>query len=122
MLMIQVLLINKQIKAKQDYFVRIMVAVVCTMNIMMLSVCKIYRLFTGMSHEVKQMIHFAEFLLTTLFIFSGFVFYKGAYFGIKNHYGKYGFTSKYMGATMTYIYSLTVLLPKVKAILIQFLW
>ena len=97
-------------KAKQDYFVRIMVAVVCTMNIMMLSVAKYTGFFTGMSHEVKQMIHFAEFLLTTpVLFFSGFVFYKGAYFGIKNRMVNMDLLVS-TGATMTYIYSLTVLL------------
>ena len=97
-------------KAKQDYFVRIMVAVVCTMNIMMLSVAKYTGFFTGMSHEVKQMIHFAEFLLTTpVLFFSGFVFYKGAYFGIKNRMVNMDLLVS-TGATMTYTYSLTVLL------------
>ena len=37
-----------------------------------------------MSLEVKNMIHLAEFILTTpVLFFSGFVFYKGAYFGLK---------------------------------------
>ena len=96
-------------KAKQDYFVRIMVAVVCTMNIMMLSVAKYTGFFTGMSPEVKDMIHFAEFLLTTpVLFFSGFVFYKGAYFGIKNRMVNMDLLVS-TGATMTYIYSLTIL-------------
>ena len=96
-------------KAKQDYFVRMMVAVVCTMNIMMLSVAKYTGFFTGMSIEVKNMIHLAEFILTTpVLFFSGFVFYKGAYFGLKNRIVNMDLLVS-SGATMTYVYSLFVL-------------
>ena len=96
-------------KAKQDYFVRIMVAVVCTMNIMMLSVAKYTGFFTGMSLEVKNMIHLAEFILATpVLFFSGFVFYKGAYFGLKNRIVNMDLLVS-SGATMTYVYSLFVL-------------
>ena len=96
-------------KAKQDYFVRIMVAVVCTMNIMMLSVAKYTGFFTGMSIEVKNMIHLAEFILATpVLFFSGFVFYKGAYFGLKNRIVNMDLLVS-SGATMTYVYSLFVL-------------
>ena len=96
-------------KAKQDYFVRMMVAVVCTMNIMMLSVAKYTGFFTGMSIEVKNMIHLAEFILATpVLFFSGFVFYKGAYFGLKNRIVNMDLLVS-SGATMTYVYSLFVL-------------
>ena len=96
-------------KAKQDYFVRMMVAVVCTMNIMMLSVAKYTGFFTGMSIEVKNMIHVAEFILATpVLFFSGFVFYKGAYFGLKNRIVNMDLLVS-SGATMTYVYSLFVL-------------
>ena len=96
-------------KAKQDYFVRIMVAVVCTMNIMMLSVAEYTGFFTGMSIEVKNMIHLAEFILATpVLFFSGFVFYKGAYFGLKNRIVNMDLLVS-SGATMTYVYSLFVL-------------
>ena len=100
---------KKASKAKQDYFIKMMVAVVCTMNIMMLSVAKYTGFFTGMSSEVKDMIHFAEFLLTSpVLFFSGFVFYKGAYFGLKNRMVTMDLLVS-SGATMTYIYSLFVL-------------
>ncbi len=96
-------------KTKQDYFVRMMVAVVCTMNIMMLSVAKYTGFFTGMSSQVKEMIHLAEFILTTPVLFySGFVFYKGAYFGLKNRMVNMDLLVS-TGASLTYIYSLTVL-------------
>ncbi|MCG3683384.1 heavy metal translocating P-type ATPase [Aliarcobacter butzleri] len=97
-------------KAKQDYFVRIMVAVVCTMNIMMLSVAKYTGFFTGITPEVMQMIHLGEFILSTPVLFySGWVFYKGAYYGLRNKMVTMDLAVS-TGATLSYIYSLTILL------------
>lgn len=96
-------------KAKQDYFVRIMVAVVCTMNIMMLSVAKYTGFFTGITPEVMQMIHLGEFILSTPVLFySGWIFYKGAYYGLKNKMVTMDL-AVCTGATLSYIYSLAIL-------------
>jgi Cu+-exporting ATPase len=96
-------------KAKRDYFIRMMVAVIASMNIMMLSVAKYTGFFTGISEEVKNMIHIGEFLLSTPVLFySGWIFYKGAYFGLKNRMLNMDFLVA-SGATLTYIYSLFIL-------------
>lgn len=96
-------------KAKRDYFIRMMVAVVCSMNIMMLSVAKYTGFFTGISKEVKDMIHIGEFILSTPVLFySGWIFYKSAYFGLKNRMLNMDFLVAF-GATSTYIYSLFIL-------------
>ncbi len=96
-------------KAKQDYFIRMMVAVIASMNIMMLSVAKYTGFFTGISNEVKDMIHIGEFLLSTPVLFySGWIFFKGAYFGLKNRILNMDFLVS-SGATLTYIYSLFIL-------------
>ncbi|MDY3204289.1 MAG: heavy metal translocating P-type ATPase [Arcobacter sp.] len=96
-------------KAKREYFIRMMVAVVCSMNIMMLSVAKYTGFFTGISKEVKDMIHIGEFILSTPVLFySGWIFYKGAYFGLKNRMINMDFLVA-TGATSTYIYSLFIL-------------
>lgn len=96
-------------KAKRDYFIRMMVAVVCSMNIMMLSVAKYTGFFTGISKEVKDMIHIGEFLLSTPVLFySGWIFFKGAYYGLKNRMINMDFLVA-TGATSTYIYSLFIL-------------
>ncbi|MGD9623061.1 MAG: heavy metal translocating P-type ATPase [Arcobacter sp.] len=96
-------------KAKREYFIRMMVAVVCSMNIMMLSVAKYTGFFTGISKEVKDMIHIGEFILSTPILFySGWIFYKGAYFGLKNRMLNMDFLVAF-GATSTYIYSLFIL-------------
>lgn len=96
-------------KAKRDYFIRMMVAVVASMNIMMIGVAKYSGFFTGMSNEVKQMIHLGEFLLSTpVLLYSGWIFFKGAYYGLKNRVLNMDFLVA-SGATLTYIYSLFIL-------------
>ena len=96
-------------KAKRDYFIRMMVAVIASMNIMMLSVAKYTGFFTGISDEVKNMIHVGEFLLSTPVLFySGWIFFKGAYFGLKNRIITMDFLVAF-GSTLTYTYSLFIL-------------
>ena len=96
-------------KAKRDYFIRMMVAVIASMNIMMLSVAKYTGFFTGISEEVKNMIHIGEFLLSTPVLFySGWIFFKGGYFGLKNRMVNMDFLVA-SGSTLTYIYSLFIL-------------
>ncbi|MGM0518041.1 MAG: heavy metal translocating P-type ATPase [Campylobacterota bacterium] len=100
---------EKATQAKRDYFIRMMVAVVGSMNIMMLGVAKYTGFFTGMSQEVKWMVHLGEFLLATpVLLYSGWVFFKGAYFGLKNRVLNMDFLVA-SGATLTYIYSLFIL-------------
>lgn len=96
-------------KAKRDYFIRMMVAVIASMNIMMLSVAKYTGFFTGIAEEVKNMIHIGEFLLSTPVLFySGWVFFKGAYYGIRNRIITMDFLVAF-GSTLTYTYSLFIL-------------
>ena len=96
-------------KAKRDYFIRMMVAVIASMNIMMLSVAKYTGFFTGIDDEVKNMIHIGEFLLSTPVLFySGWIFYKGGYYGLKNRMVNMDFLVA-SGATLTYIYSMFIL-------------
>lgn len=96
-------------KAKRDYFIKMMVAVVCSMNIMMIGVAKYTGFFTGMDNEVKNMIHLGEFLLSTpVLFFSGWIFFRGAYFGLKNRVLNMDFLVV-TGALLTYIYSIFIL-------------
>lgn len=100
---------KKALSAKRDYFTRMMVAVFATMNIMMLSVAKYTGFFTGISDDIRSYIHLAEFLLSTPVLFyCGFVFFKGAYYGLKNRILNMDFLVS-SGASLTYIYSLYIL-------------
>jgi Cu+-exporting ATPase len=96
-------------KLKRDYFIRMMIAVFASMNIMMLSVAKYTGFFTGIDDEIRQYIHLGEFILSTPVLFySGWIFFKGAYFGLKNRILNMDFLVS-SGATLTYIYSLYIL-------------
>ncbi len=100
---------EKATKAKREYFIKMMVAVIASMNIMMLSVAKYTGFFTGITPEVMHMIHIGEFILSTPVLFySGWVFFKGAYFGLRNKILNMDFLVS-SGALLTYIYSLFIL-------------
>ncbi len=97
------------VQSKRDYFIRMMVAVFSSVNIMMLAVAKYTGFFTGIDDEIKNYIHIAELILTTPVLFySGWIFFRGAYFGLKNRILNMDFLVS-SGATLTYIYSLYIL-------------
>ncbi|MEA1914750.1 MAG: heavy metal translocating P-type ATPase [Campylobacterota bacterium] len=96
-------------KKNRDYMLRMSVAVFGSMNIMMIGVAKYTGFFTGMKEEMIQLVHMAEFIFSTpVLFFSGWIFFKGAYFGLKNKIVNMDFLVS-AGATLTYIYSLYVL-------------
>ncbi|MEA3553053.1 MAG: heavy metal translocating P-type ATPase [Campylobacterota bacterium] len=100
---------KKATKNKRDYFLRMSIAIFASMNIMMIDVAKYAGFFTGMDKETLSMIHTAEFIFSTPVLFySGWIFFKGAYFGLKNKILNMDFLVA-SGATLTYIYSLYVL-------------
>lgn len=92
-------------QTKREFYAKLIVAIACVMNIMWISVAKYAGFFSGMDKEVKDILHFAEFLLCTPVLFyTGSVFYKNAYYALK-------FKSLNMdtlvisGSTLAYIYS-----------------
>jgi len=94
---------------KKDYFIRMAIAIFASMNIMMIDVAKYAGFFTGMKEETLQLVHIAEFIFATPVLFySGWIFFKGAYFGLKNKIVNMDLLVS-SGATLTYIYSLYVL-------------
>ncbi|WP_072682574.1 heavy metal translocating P-type ATPase [Arcobacter sp. LA11] len=100
---------EQAVKSKRDYFIRMMVAIFASMNIMMLSVAKYTGFFTGIEEEIRTYIHLGEFILTTpVLLYSGWIFYRGAYYGLKNKILNMDFLVS-SGATLTYIYSLYIL-------------
>ncbi|CAA6824090.1 MAG: Lead, cadmium, zinc and mercury transporting ATPase (EC (EC; Copper-translocating P-type ATPase (EC [uncultured Sulfurovum sp.] len=100
---------EQSIKAKRDYITRVGVAIFGTMNIMMIAVAKYAGYFSGMDTEVLHMIHVVEFIFSSMVLFySGWVFFKGAYYGLKNKIVNMDLLVA-GGATITYIYSLSIL-------------
>ncbi|CAA6812434.1 MAG: Lead, cadmium, zinc and mercury transporting ATPase (EC (EC; Copper-translocating P-type ATPase (EC [uncultured Sulfurovum sp.] len=97
------------VDAKRDYITRVGVGIFGVMNIMMIDVAKYAGYFSGMDSEVLHMIHLVEFLFSSMVLFySGWVFFKGAYYGLKNKIINMDLLVS-GGATITYIYSLSVL-------------
>ncbi|XPV67868.1 MAG: heavy metal translocating P-type ATPase [Halarcobacter sp.] len=100
---------EQAVKYKRDYFIRMMVAVFATVNIMMLSVAKYSGFFMGIDQEIRDYIHLGEFILSTPVLFySGWIFFRGAYYGLKNKILNMDFLVS-SGASLSYIYSLYVL-------------
>lgn len=97
-------------KAKKDYFIKMTVAVFVSLNIMMIGVAKYTGFFTGIDDEILHAIHIAEFLLATPVLFySGSVFFKGGYYGLKNKIVNMDLLVA-TGATLAYTYSIYVML------------
>jgi len=99
----------QSIDSKRDYITRVGVAIFGVINIMMIDVAKYAGYFSGMDREILHMIHMVEFLFSSMVLFySGWVFFKGAYYGLKNRIINMDLLVA-GGATITYLYSLTIL-------------
>jgi len=99
----------KATSAQKDYFLRMSVAVFGSMNVMMIGVAKYAGLFSGIKPENLHLIHMVESLFATIVLFySGWIFFRGAYYGIKNKIVNMDLLVS-GGALITYIYSLTIL-------------
>ena len=93
-------------KTKKEYYSRILVGVFGTMNIMWIAIAQYAGYFTGMEQRFKDILNVAEFILATPVLFySGWVFFRGAYFGFKNRIVNMD-TLVASGALLAYIYSI----------------
>lgn len=91
---------------RREYYARLLVGVFTTMNIMWLAVAKYAGYFTGMRLDIKHILNFAEFSLATPALFyTGWVFYRGAYYGLKNRHINMD-TLVATGASLAYIFSI----------------
>ncbi|WP_200763484.1 heavy metal translocating P-type ATPase [Nitrosophilus alvini] len=103
---------ERAVKARRDYYARILVAVFATMNIMWIAIAKYVGFFTGMNRDIKDILNVAEFILATPALFySGWVYFRGAYYGLKN-----GFVTMDLlvatGATLAYVYSIYAMITR----------
>jgi len=100
---------EKILKQRKEYYIRLAVAIFTSMNIMWLAIAKYFGFFSGMEKDVKFVISFAEFVLATPTLFySGWVFYRGAYYGLKNKVVGMDMLVA-SGASLIYLYSIYVL-------------
>ena len=100
-------------KTKREYYSRILVGVFGTMNIMWIAIAQYAGYFTGMEQRFKDILNVAEFLLATPVLFySGWVFFRGAYFGIRNHIVNMDILVS-SGALFAYIYSIYAMVTQI---------
>lgn len=93
-------------KERKEYYTRMIIGIFCTMNIMWIAVAQYSGYFLGMDIEVKNILNIASFLLATPTLFySGWIFFKGGYYGLKNGFINMDLLVS-LGATLTYFYSI----------------
>jgi len=101
---------EKANKQRKDFYQRMIVALFGSMNIMWIAIAQYAGYFTGMNQEMKTILHVAEWILATPVLFySGWIFFKGAYFGFKNKIVNMDILVA-TGALLTYIYSIYITL------------
>ncbi len=99
-------------KTKKEYYSRILVAVFGAMNIMWIAIAQYTGYFTGMQQRFKDILNVAEFILATPVLFySGWVFFRGAYYGLKNRIANMD-TLVASGALLAYLYSIYAMISQ----------
>lgn len=93
-------------KEKRDYYIKMVVGIFCVMNIMWIAVAQYAGYFSGISNEMRNILNFAGFALSTpVLFFSGIIFWRGAWAALK-------FRTPNMdllvisGASLAYLYSI----------------
>jgi Cu+-exporting ATPase len=95
-------------KERQDYYLRMAVAIFASMNVMWIAVAQYAGYFTGITQDVKTILNIAEGVLATPVLFySGWIFYRGAYYGIKTKTVNMDILVA-TGSTLTYMYSIYI--------------
>ncbi len=97
---------EKANKIRKEYYSRLLVGIFATMNIMWIAVAQYAGYFTGMNTDMKNVLNIAEFVLATPTLFyTGWIYFRGAYFGLKNYFINMDFLVA-TGASLAYIYSI----------------
>lgn len=103
---------ERAMATRKTYYSRILVAVFGAMNIMWLAVAHYAGYFSGIEQSFKDILNVAEFVLATPVLFySGWIFFRGAYYGYKNHIVNMD-TLVASGALSAYVYSIYAMLSR----------
>ncbi|ANV98750.1 copper-translocating P-type ATPase [Helicobacter enhydrae] len=96
----------KEKQQKREYYIKLIVAVFCTMNVMWIAVAQYAGYFQGMQEGVRELLGIASWILASPVLFySGSIFYQNAYTALKR--GMVGMdTLVFSGAFLTYVYSI----------------
>ena len=93
---------------RKEYYLKMAVATFSSMNIMWIAVAQYAGYFSGIEQNIKNILNVAEWVLATPVLFySGSIFFRGAYFGIKNKVVNMDILVA-TGASLTYIYSIYI--------------
>lgn len=103
---------ERAIKTRKSYYTRILVAVFGSMNIMWLAIAHYAGYFSGIEQSFKNILNVAEFVLATPVLFySGWIFFRGAYYGYKNKIINMD-TLVASGALLAYVYSIYAMITQ----------
>jgi len=95
-------------RERKDYYLRMAVAIFASMNVMWIAVAQYAGYFSGITQEMKTILNIAEGTLATpVLLYSGWVFFRGAYYGLKNRVVNMDLLVA-TGALLTYIYSIYI--------------
>ena len=104
---------ERAISTRKTYYSRILVAVFGAMNIMWLAVAHYAGYFGGIEQSFKDILNVAQFVLATPVLFySGWIFFRGAYYGYKNNIVNMD-TLVASGALSAYLYSIYAMLTQI---------
>jgi len=103
---------ERAISTRKTYYSRILVAIFGSMNIMWLAVAHYAGYFGGIQQSFKDILNVAEFVLATPVLFySGWIFFRGAYYGFKNNIVNMD-TLVASGALSAYLYSIYAMISQ----------
>ncbi len=103
---------NNLDRERRDYYIRLAVGIFGVMNIMWISIALYRGYFTGIDQNVKTILNVAEWILSTPVLFySGWIFFRGAYFGLKNKIINMDLLVA-SGSLLTYIFSIYITLTE----------
>ncbi len=93
-------------KEKRDYYIKMVVGIFCVMNIMWIAVAQYAGYFSGISNEMRNILNFAGFALSTpVMFFSGIIFWRGAWIALKYKTPNMDLLV-ISGASLAYLYSI----------------
>ncbi len=99
-------------KERKDYYLRMTVAVFSLMNMMSISFAQYHGYFSGIEEDIVTILNVGEWVLATPVLFySGWVFFRGAYYGMRNKIVNMDLLVA-TGAVLTYFYSIYITLFK----------
>jgi len=95
-------------KQRKEYYLKMSVAIFASMNIMWIAVAQYAGYFSGITQDIKTILNIAEgFLATPVLFYSGWVFFRGAYYGLKTKVVNMDLLVA-TGASLTYVYSIYI--------------